>query len=78
VVGDAGERPERTSILDAKRECFVCSASFYLECDARPPAGAVEEPVSALEGGNLLRQAGRKSYRSERACLRLGDALGTA
>jgi len=40
----------------AKGFDLACSASFYLECDARPPAGSVAERVSALENRDLFRQ----------------------
>jgi hypothetical protein len=51
--------------------------SIYLECDARPQAEAVAEPVSALEGRNLFGQEGGLVDVKERDEFPVGGALGT-
>jgi hypothetical protein len=63
-------------VFSKERINFVRVIAVHLECDARAPAGAVAEPVFAVEGGNLLRQKGRDAYREERAGIFLVRTVG--
>lgn len=69
---------ERSWVCSKGRIDLVRSAAVSLECDARAPAGAMAQPVSALARRNLLWQEGRDAESNGRAGVHVDRALGAA